>query len=478
MILLGLLLASTLGIASVSSIVLGKSHLLNGREEREKVDVNTQDEIKTDELTQVQVWLPIIRTTLEDWPQVQRDPQHTGYTPETLGTNIERVWTRPFQPEKVNPQVQAIVYAGKVFVGTEMGNLYALDALTGVQRWVYDCGAPILNSVAAGYGKVFFGAMDGAVYALDANTGTLIWRAPLSWRHGFSTAPVLADGKIMLGGRDGIVYALNSLDGEVLWQYKVGSPILQTAAWDNGRLVFGAMDMHVYAINSADGSLAWKSEKLPGMAFKDYWPVIQQGMVYVRPMGTGGLGVSDQTKVIDLVAQQAVLDDYAANPEDYTLNLFRFNVGTGKLASPIIHYNYQTMNGATSPPCIDRDGYLVMPAPFTSGFLTGWGRVDPASRIMIDILYDGTDAGYGNRDENMNLTCSGNLIFAVHTQEGNAQYTGVFDLDNRLWTRISVGHTNGQMSTNTQGGGGNPVSIVNGMIFHISFHELIARTAR
>ena len=413
-----------------------------------------------------------------DWPQVQRDPQRTGYAPEILGTNFQVAWTHPFQPEKVYPQVQAIVYEGKVFVGTEMGNMYALDAQTGTQEWVYSIGAPILNSVAAGDAKVFFGAMDGAVYALDASTGSLVWKSQLSQRLGFSTAPVYAESKVMLGGRNGIFYALDQNTGAVLWQYEVGAPILQTAAWNNGRAFFGTMDMYVYAINTADGSLAWQSEEIPGMAFKDYWPVVHQGMVYVRPMGMGDLGVQDQSFVTDPAAQRAVLADYEANPGNYTINMPRFYEPTGEQAPVVIHYDYQTMNGATAPPCVDRDGHLIIPAPFTSGYTTGWGRLDVGSRIVVDILYDGTGAGYGNPDENMNLTCTGNLVFAMHTQEYNAQYTGAFDLVNWTWTGIPAGHTNSQMSTNTQGGGGNPASISDGMIYHVSFHELIARVAQ
>ena len=413
-----------------------------------------------------------------DWPQVQRDPQRTGYSPETLGTNIQVIWTHPFQPEKVFPQVQPIVYSGKVFVGTEMGNLYALDALTGAQAWVYPVGAPILNSVAAADGKVFFGAMDGAVHSVSASNGSLVWKTSLSWRLGFSTAPVLADGKVMLGGRDGVFYALDPQDGHTIWQYNAGAPILQTAAWDNGRVFFGSMNMRLYAINSTDGVLAWKSDHLPGMAFKDYWPVVHQGLVYIRPMGGGGLGVADRSKVTDPSAQQTVLDGYTDNPGGYTLNLLRFNALTGTEAPPVIHYDYQTMNGATSPPCIDRDGYLVIPAPYFGGYETGWGRLDPNLRILVTLLDDGTTAGFGNADENMNVTCARNLILAFHTEEYNAQYTGAFDLDHLKWTHIPFGHTRREMSTNTQGGGGNPASVSNGMIFHISYHELIARSAQ
>jgi len=93
-----------------------------------------------------------VQTSTLDWLQVQRDPQRTGYTPETLGTTFKVAWTYPFQPEKVYPQTQAIVYSGKVFVGTEMGNLYAVDAKSGTKAWTFKAGGPILNSVAAGDG--------------------------------------------------------------------------------------------------------------------------------------------------------------------------------------------------------------------------------------------------------------------------------------------------------------------------------------
>jgi len=456
--------------------------------------------------------------TSGDWPQVQNNPQRTGYTPEILGTNFQVLWTHPFQPEKVFPQVQAIVYGGKVFVGTEMGNMYALDAQTGSQVWKYKVGAPIMNSVAAGDGKVFFGAMDGAVYALDAANGSLVWKSPLSWRHGFSTAPVLADNKLMMGGRNGIFYALNLGNGEIVWKYDVGAPILQTAAWNDGNVYFGAMDMHVYSLNSGDGRLVWHSEKVAGMAFKDYWPVIYNGSVYIRPMadeiwygasyvgspfvwfmGDTGLDWDWLMENGETIAQGGFsglnwpkqvqdnfLSEITADPDIFPTNFYVFDEKTGQEMQKIPHWGIQTMNGATTPPCVDRDGLIIVPVYFVR---SGWGRLSTVSNKIVDILYDhkdyygntmtrgGTPAGMGNPDESQNVTCSGNLVISVHTQESNAAYTGYFDLDSRNWTQLPPGHTNLQMSTNTQGGGGNPVSISKGILYHISWNELIARQA-
>jgi outer membrane protein assembly factor BamB len=387
-----------------------------------------------------------------DWPQVQRDPQRTGYTPEVLGTDFDVAWSHAFHPERIYPQVQAIVYDGNVFVGTEMGNLYALDAKTGDQVWVRSIGAPIVNSVSAGEGKIFFGAMDGTVYALNAQDGSDAWARHLLWRHGFSTAPVLADGKVMLGGRDGRFYALASSSGNVAWIWPAENepavaPILQTAAWNNGRAFFGAMDMQVYAINTADGTLAWTSEKLSGIALKDYWPVVHQNTVLVRTMN------GDTSRSLD--------------------NFYALDEGTGEEAVELPQYNAKTMHGATTPPAIDRDGYLVVPVPDpNASFKACWGRLDLATQHVVDHL----NGSCGNEDENENVSSAQNIIIGLHVKDWDlAGANGVFDLDSRTWTNFRM-DTDYRVTYNTQGAGGNPASISDGMIYHIAFHYLIART--
>jgi hypothetical protein len=408
-----------------------------------------------------------------DWPQVQNNPQHTGFVAETIGPNFKVIWTRAFQPEKIYPQVQAIVHQGKVFVGTEMGNLYALDATTGAQAWKFAAGSPILASAAATGGKVFFAALDGSVYAINVSNGSQAWKTKIASRLGFSTAPVLADGKILLGGRNGVFYAFDPANGNKLWEYKVGAPILQTAAANNGRVFFGAMDLRVYALNTSNGSFAWKSNKLPQMAFKDYWPVVHQGKVIVRPMGSGALPSSNMSDA----AQTAALAAYDANPSAAgPRSLFMFDEATGQEAPAVIHYDFITMNGAPAPPCVDRDGHLILSAPSTNQeYRTGWGRLNLSTRKIFTMLEDGTDAGNGNQDENMALTCTQNLVIALHIQEYNAQFTGVFDLTSNKWTRIEPGHTDRRLSNNTQGGGANPGSVANGILYHITWHELVAR---
>ncbi len=92
-------------------------------------------------------------------------------------------------------------------------------------------------------------------------------------------------------------------------------------------------------------------------------------------------------------------------------------------------------------------------------------------------MQPGHKAGTGNPDENMNASAAGRLFFNWHTEEGNAQYSGTWHLDRRAWVQLAPLHAGLFFSSNTQGGGGNPPAVADGMIFHTSWNTLNARTA-
>jgi polyvinyl alcohol dehydrogenase (cytochrome) len=75
---------------------------------------------------------------------------------------------------------QPVIVAGRVFIGTQRGAMYALDARTGCIRWEYQADAAVRSGVtygaADGEPAVFFGDIKANMYALSALTGRLIWR--------------------------------------------------------------------------------------------------------------------------------------------------------------------------------------------------------------------------------------------------------------------------------------------------------------
>src|SRR5215469_11065131 len=77
------------------------------------------------------------------------------------------------------------VVDGRVFVSSNAGYVYALDAQSGCVQWSYKSPAVVRSGITIGPLKpgssrlaAFFGDIRGFAYALDASTGQLIWRSP------------------------------------------------------------------------------------------------------------------------------------------------------------------------------------------------------------------------------------------------------------------------------------------------------------
>jgi polyvinyl alcohol dehydrogenase (cytochrome) len=73
---------------------------------------------------------------------------------------------------------QPTSYAGKVFVGSEDGTVYALDGATGCIWWTYKAAATVKTAISIGnQGRsAFFGDTNGNIYALSVSNGSLIWK--------------------------------------------------------------------------------------------------------------------------------------------------------------------------------------------------------------------------------------------------------------------------------------------------------------
>ena len=87
-------------------------------------------------------------------------------------------------PTGVSANAQPSVVSGRVFVGSDNGYFYSLDARTGCVYWSFEAGSiirnaptvgPISGQGAARY-AVYFGDGHANVYALDAQTGRQLWK--------------------------------------------------------------------------------------------------------------------------------------------------------------------------------------------------------------------------------------------------------------------------------------------------------------
>lgn len=91
--------------------------------------------------------------------------------------NLKLKWAFGF-PGAVATFGQPTSYAGKLFVGSEDGTVYALDAATGCMWWMYKASATVKTAISIGNGgtAAFFGDTNGNVYALKVDDGSVIWQ--------------------------------------------------------------------------------------------------------------------------------------------------------------------------------------------------------------------------------------------------------------------------------------------------------------
>jgi polyvinyl alcohol dehydrogenase (cytochrome) len=87
-------------------------------------------------------------------------------------------------PTGVSANGQPTIAAGRVFVGSDNGYVYSLDAKTGCVYWSFENGSIVRNALTigpvTGQGSaryaVYFGDGKANVFALDAQNGRLLWK--------------------------------------------------------------------------------------------------------------------------------------------------------------------------------------------------------------------------------------------------------------------------------------------------------------
>jgi len=120
------------------------------------------------------------------------------------------------------------VHDGKVFIGSDDGNLYALTADTGAFVWSYLTGGQVWAAPAIADCKVFFGSLDHIFYCLDEASGNLIWSYDTSVSR-LIGSPAIADGIVFVGNENGKVYAFGILPSPVIPEVPLGT-IMASAA--------------------------------------------------------------------------------------------------------------------------------------------------------------------------------------------------------------------------------------------------------
>ena len=182
----------------------------------------------------------------DDWPFYGRDQQEQRFSPAdeinrgTVG-KLGLAWSQEVDSDR-GQEATPLMVDGVVYVSTAWSLVYAYDAVTGKQLWMFDpktdrsslvkaCCDAINRGVAVSKGKVFVGTLDGRLVAIDAKTGKQAWsvntleNAPANMKYTITGAPRIAKNKVVIGnggadmGARGFVTAYDAHSGHLAWRF-------------------------------------------------------------------------------------------------------------------------------------------------------------------------------------------------------------------------------------------------------------------
>jgi len=171
---------------------------------------------------------------------------------------------------------QPAVVGGRVFVGSPLGQVYALDAKTGCSYWTFQALGGVRGAVTIGPdGTAYFGDTRANVYAVNGSSGKLIWQRqvddhPLARVTG---SVKLYEGTLYFGASSreewlstsntyecctfrGSISALQAKTGKIIWKtYTIASPPKPTRKNDSGTQLYGPSGAGVWGSPTIDSVL-------------------------------------------------------------------------------------------------------------------------------------------------------------------------------------------------------------------------------
>lgn len=211
------------------------------------------------------------------------NPEHTGVYESAVnaGNMLTEKWKFKTSGKIFS---SPCIYKNTIFIGSEDGNLYAIDKKTGIQKWKFKTTGAVYSSPTINKNTVYFGSLDGYYYAVDITTGKQKWKFNTGgekmiggkgyggmkpadlymtdlWDY-FISSPVVdtnaGDEIVYFGSSTGNVYAVSGKDGTLLWKFSTHGIIHTTPALHNGILYIGSWDNYLYAIDAKTGIEKWK----------------------------------------------------------------------------------------------------------------------------------------------------------------------------------------------------------------------------
>ncbi|MCW4030368.1 MAG: PQQ-binding-like beta-propeller repeat protein [Candidatus Bathyarchaeota archaeon] len=139
-------------------------------------------------------------------------------------------------------------------------HIFAIDALTGAEKWVHNVDGMIFASRFDGDNSAFYvlfvasGSLDSFVSAVNVTNGKESWI--YKFGNHIYPIPVAIGEEAMYFGLSNCFYALNETDGKIIWNSTLDSSISEAAVLGED-VVYVKSQQMTYALNPQNGYQLW-----------------------------------------------------------------------------------------------------------------------------------------------------------------------------------------------------------------------------
>ncbi|HYF34857.1 MAG TPA: PQQ-binding-like beta-propeller repeat protein, partial [Prosthecobacter sp.] len=205
----------------------------------------------------------LLLSAYADWPTYLHDNSRVGHTDEPLRAPLAARWEfiSPAAPQmawsgedgrvveglelrnriRFDDAFHVAISDGRVFFGSTVdGRVQCRDLSTGKEVWDFFTNGPVRLAPTLSEGRVYLGSDDGYAYCLDAKSGALVWKL----RAGPNDERILARGRMISR-----------------WPVRTGLLIDGGTAFF-GAGVFPHENIFLYAVDAATGKVQWKNDSI------------------------------------------------------------------------------------------------------------------------------------------------------------------------------------------------------------------------
>jgi outer membrane protein assembly factor BamB len=220
-----------------------------------------------------------------NWSQFRGNHQLTGVSQSNVPASLKPLWT--YEAGEAIESSAAIV-GGTVFVGSQKGELVALNLENGSVYWKFSTGNAIgESSPAYGNGAVFIGDLGGWINALNASDGRKLWAFKTNGE--IKSSPVVVGDRVLIGSYDEHLYCLSLRNGSLLWKFKTNGPVHATPGVSGGMAFIAGCDELFRAIRISDGREVFS---VSSGAYTGASPALIGGSAFYGTFDNEVLGVS------------------------------------------------------------------------------------------------------------------------------------------------------------------------------------------